>query len=82
MRSVSVMTRQGITAELPVEAIAALRARLRGSVVLDLSGMRGVQVDAAARTARAEGGARLGDLDQATQAFGLAAPAGCCGATA
>jgi FAD/FMN-containing dehydrogenase len=47
-----------------------------GGLVIDLSGMRGVRVDPAARTARAEGGATWGDLDRETQVFGLAAPGG------
>ncbi|MFD3468173.1 FAD-binding oxidoreductase [Streptomyces sp. NPDC058682] len=45
-------------------------------VVADLSGMRGVRVDAAGRTARAEGGATWGDFNAATYAFGLAATGG------
>ena len=45
-------------------------------VVLDLSGMRGVRVDAAAGTARAEGGATWGDYNDATHAFGLATTGG------
>src|SRR5262245_18961138 len=47
-----------------------------GGLLIDLSLMRGVQVDAAKKTARVEGGALLGDLDQATQAHGLAVPLG------
>jgi FAD/FMN-containing dehydrogenase len=47
-----------------------------GGLMLDLSHMRTVRVDAAARTARVEAGARLADLDAATQAFGLATPVG------
>lgn len=39
-------------------------------VTIDLSPMRGVRVDPAARTAQ------LGDLDHAAHAFGLATPAG------
>ncbi len=47
-----------------------------GGLMLDLSGMRAVRVDPEARTARAEPGALLADLDRETQAFGLAAPLG------
>lgn len=45
-------------------------------LVIDLSPMRGVRVDPAARTAQAAGGCQLGDLDHATHPFGLAAPGG------
>jgi FAD/FMN-containing dehydrogenase len=45
-------------------------------VVLDLSGMREVRVDAAAGTARAEGGATWGDYNDATHEFGLASTGG------
>lgn len=47
-----------------------------GGVVIDLSLMRGVWVDPAARSATVQGGATWGDLDQETQAFGLATPGG------
>jgi FAD/FMN-containing dehydrogenase len=47
-----------------------------GGLVIDLSRMRGVHVDAAARRARAQGGATWGDVDRETQVFGLAAPGG------
>ena len=40
--------------------------------LIDLSGMKGVRVDPGRRTARAEAGAKLGDFDRETQAFGLA----------
>jgi hypothetical protein len=52
-----------------------------GGLVIDLSGMRGVRVDAAARTCRAEAGCTLGDVDRATQAHGLAAVLGFVSAT-
>jgi FAD/FMN-containing dehydrogenase len=44
--------------------------------VIDLSRMRGVRVDPAASTARAEGGATWGDFNAATGAFGLATTGG------
>ena len=47
-----------------------------GALMLDLSGMRGVEVDVAARTAWVQGGALWADLDAATQAHGLATPGG------
>ena len=47
-----------------------------GGVVVDLSRMKGVRVDPARRTARAEGGATWGDLNAATHAFGLATTGG------
>ena len=45
-------------------------------VVIDLSRMRGVRVDPATATARAQGGATWGDFDRETQVFGLATPGG------
>ena len=45
-------------------------------VVVDLSGMRGVRVDPVTRTARVEGGATWGDLNDATYPFGLATTGG------
>ncbi|MGC4119369.1 MAG: FAD-binding oxidoreductase [Myxococcales bacterium] len=47
-----------------------------GGIVIDLSRMRSVKVDAEARTARVEGGATWHDVDAATHAFGLAVPNG------
>jgi FAD/FMN-containing dehydrogenase len=45
-------------------------------LVIDLSMMKGVRVDPAARTARVGAGCTQGDVDYATHAFGLAVPAG------
>ncbi|HEX2863652.1 MAG TPA: FAD-binding oxidoreductase [Deinococcales bacterium] len=45
-------------------------------LVIDLSRLKGIRVDPAARTVRVEGGATWGDVDHATHAFGLAVPAG------
>lgn len=47
-----------------------------GGVMLDLSRMRSVHVDPAARRARIEPGATLGDVDKETQTFGLVIPTG------
>ncbi|WP_246212254.1 FAD-binding oxidoreductase [Streptomyces abyssomicinicus] len=47
-----------------------------GGLVVDLSRMTAVEVDAGARTARAQGGCTLGHVDRATQPHGLAAPLG------
>jgi FAD/FMN-containing dehydrogenase len=45
-------------------------------MVVDMSPMRGIRVDPEARTARAQTGVLLGELDREAQAFGLAVPAG------
>ena len=45
-------------------------------VVIDLSRMRGIRVDPAARTVRVEPGCTGGDVDHATHAFGMATPSG------
>lgn len=47
-----------------------------GGVVIDFSDRRGVRVDPASRTARAEAGATWGDFNAATHAFGLATTGG------
>ncbi len=47
-----------------------------GGIVIDLGLMKGIRVDPEARTARAQAGVLLGELDRETQAFGLAVPAG------
>ena len=45
-------------------------------LVIDLSEMKGIRVDPAARTVRVEGGCTWGDVDHATHPFGLATPSG------
>jgi hypothetical protein len=47
-----------------------------GAVMLDLSGMKALRVDPETRRVRAEPGLTLGELDRATQAFGLATTLG------
>ena len=47
-----------------------------GGLVVDLSPMKGVQVDPERHTVRAEGGVTIGELDEETQKFGLATPMG------
>jgi FAD/FMN-containing dehydrogenase len=47
-----------------------------GGLLIDLSNMKGLRVDAAHRTAVAQPGLRLGEFDRATQEFGLATPLG------
>ncbi|MEJ8852966.1 FAD-binding oxidoreductase [Variovorax robiniae] len=47
-----------------------------GGLMLDMSGMRAIEIDAAKRTARVGPGALLGDFDRAAQAHGLATPLG------
>jgi FAD/FMN-containing dehydrogenase len=47
-----------------------------GGIVIDLSLMKGIRVDPARRTVRAEGGVKWGEFDRETQAFGLATTGG------
>jgi len=51
-------------------------AVVEGGLVIDMSRMRRVDVDAAQRRARVQGGACWGDLDAATQTHRLATPGG------
>jgi FAD/FMN-containing dehydrogenase len=45
-------------------------------IIIDLAAMKGIRVDPETKTARAQAGVLLGELDRETQAFGLAVPAG------
>jgi FAD/FMN-containing dehydrogenase len=47
-----------------------------GGLMIDLSTMKEVRVDAPARRAYVQPGATLGDVDRATQVYGLATPTG------
>jgi FAD/FMN-containing dehydrogenase len=47
-----------------------------GGIVIDLGGLRSIEVDAPARTVRVEGGATWGEVDKATHEHGLAVPSG------
>lgn len=47
-----------------------------GGLVIDLSKMKDVDVDPVERIARVQGGAMWGDVDAATQVYGLATPGG------
>ena len=51
-------------------------AVVEGGLVIDLSPMKGILVDPTKRTARAQPGVNWGELDHATQLFGLATPGG------
>ena len=47
-----------------------------GGIVIDLARMKGIRVDPAGRTVRAEGGCTWGDLFHATYGFGMTTPGG------
>jgi len=47
-----------------------------GGLMIDMSAMKGIRVDPARRTVRAQTGLKLGEFDRETQAFGLATTQG------
>ena len=57
------------------------RALCDDGMVIDLSRMKGIHVDAKNHTARVQAGATLGDVDRETHLYGLAVPAGVVSAT-
>ena len=69
-----------ITVRSGGHSLAAFTGR-EGGLVVDMSAMRGVEVDSRSRSARANGGALLGELDVAAQAYGLVCPVGVVGHT-
>jgi FAD/FMN-containing dehydrogenase len=52
------------------------KAVTEGGLMIDLSLMKGIHVDPVRRTVRAQAGVRVGELDRAAAAFGLATPSG------
>ena len=52
------------------------RATIDGGIMIDLSPMRGVHVDAAGKTVRAQGGVTWGEVNRETQLHGLAVTGG------
>ncbi|MEA2272210.1 MAG: hypothetical protein QOI98_918, partial [Solirubrobacteraceae bacterium] len=78
-----------VTAALRLARQTGLKVAVRGGghsfpglsvcddgLVIDFGLMKAIEVDAQTRTARVQAGALLGELDQATQAHGLAVPSG------
>jgi len=57
------------------------KAVTEGGLMIDLSAMRGIHVDPAQRTVRAQGGVTIAELDRTTATFGLAVPSGVVSAT-
>jgi FAD/FMN-containing dehydrogenase len=52
------------------------KAVLEDGLMIDLSGMKGIKVDAGRQTARAQTGLKLGEFDRETQNHGLMTPLG------
>jgi UDP-N-acetylenolpyruvoylglucosamine reductase len=52
------------------------KSTCESGIVVDLSAMKGIRVNPARRTVRAETGLKLGEFDRETQAFGLATTLG------
>jgi FAD/FMN-containing dehydrogenase len=52
------------------------KAVCEGGLMIDLSGMKSLEIDTSRRTARAQTGLKLGEFDRETQRHGLATPLG------
>lgn len=80
-RDVSIALTESVAAGVPISVLAgghqiAGSAVVEDGIVLDLSGMRSVNVDKQSSTVSVGGGALLSDLDRAVSRYGLAVPAG------
>jgi FAD/FMN-containing dehydrogenase len=67
---------QGLEVSVRAGGHSIVGHSMMGAVVIDLSLMRAVRVDAARRRARVQGGAMWADLDRESQHFGLATTGG------
>ena len=77
VRAVNFAREHGLLVGLNAGGHSVFRhADCEGGLLIDLSPMKGIRVDPERKTARAEPGVLLGELDRETQAFGLATPAG------
>lgn len=77
MRAVDFAQTSGLRAAIRGGAHnAAGHGTCDGGIVIDLSPMKGIQVDPSRRTAHAQGGVVWAELDRETQAFGLATTGG------
>lgn len=80
-RDVQAAVRHAVACDLPISIRGgghnvAGHAVCDNGVMIDLSLMREVEVDAGKRIAKVDGGALWQDVDAATQAYGLATPGG------
>ena len=80
-RDVATALRVAVESDLPVAVRGgghnvAGNAMCDGGVVIDLSGLKQIEVDPVRRIARVQPGVLLGELDRVTQEVGLATPTG------